>query len=200
MMVIGITGGIGTGKSTAAACLREKGLAHIDADEISRQLTRAGSPMLPVIDEAFGPGLINGDGDLDRKALASIVFSDRDKRERLEEIMFDAIIEEIAFRIDRAKEEGRARAVLLDAPLLFEAGLDTMCDCVLLLTADEDMRIKRVMERDGVTDRDVRNRINSQMGDEEKLKRADFSIDNSGSEGELYEKLDKFLKTVVRRK
>lgn len=206
MMVIGLTGGIGTGKSTAAAYLREKGLAHIDADGISRELTEKGSPMLPLIDSIFGPKgrmgdgsteVVGTDGSLDRKALASMVFSDMKKKEMLEEIMFDAIIEEIDFQIQESERAGTYGAAILDAPLLFEAGLETMCDKVILLVADETVRIERVCARDGVTSRDVRNRINSQLSDEEKIKRADMVVDNSGSEKELYEKLDMCMRKLL---
>lgn len=206
MMVIGLTGGIGTGKSTAAAYLREKGLAHIDADGISRELTENGSPMLPLIDSIFGPKgrmgdgsteVVGTDGSLDRKALASMVFSDMKKKEMLEEIMFDAIIEEIDFQIQESERTGTYGAAILDAPLLFEAGLETMCDKVILLVADETVRIERVCARDGVTSRDVRNRINSQLSDGEKIKRADMVVDNSGSEKELYEKLDICMRKLL---
>lgn len=199
--VVGLTGGIGTGKSTAAEYLKSKGFVHIDADRIGRDITTDGSPMLPVLDELFGPegpygvagtAVLKDDGSLDRKALASIVFTDMDKKRKLDEVMFKAIIEEIDRQIaffNNRESEG----ILIDAPLLFEAGLDKKCDIVLLLVADMDVRINRVCARDGVTAREVRNRINSQMSDEEKKKRSDIIIDNSKTREELEVKLDRFF-------
>ncbi|NLD20298.1 MAG: dephospho-CoA kinase [Clostridiales bacterium] len=205
IMVIGLTGGIGTGKSTAAAYLKSKGLAHIDADKISRQLTAEGSPMLPVLNRVFGPDgemgkpgreVLFADGSLDRKALASMVFCDKLKRQKLDEIMFSAIIEEIDRQIKEFQNTGMS-GILIDAPLLFEAGLDSRCDVILLLVADEAVKIDRVCKRDGVTTREVRNRINSQMSDEDKMKQADIVIDNSGNEEELYRKLDYSLENTL---
>ena len=209
MKVIGLTGGIGTGKSTAAAYLKSKGFAHIDADEIGRQLTADGSPMLLVLDGVFGSKgeigkagteILFEDGTLNRKALASIVFADKEKKQRLDELMFSAITSEIDKQIAEyknieytdAEDDDKAIGILLDAPLLFEAGLESRCDVVILLTAEEDVRIERVCKRDGVTSREVRNRINSQMSDEEKMKLADIVINNSGSEQQLYEQLDEY--------
>ncbi|MDO4546117.1 MAG: dephospho-CoA kinase [Bacillota bacterium] len=235
MKIIGLTGGIGTGKSTAAAYLKSKGFAHIDADEISRGLTADGSPMLRRLERVFGPAgemgepgteILLPDGRLDRKALASLVFSDEKKRKKLDEMMFGEIIREIDRQIeayqqmDKAEKESacaeqkdceqpKAAAapaqpfhecfgILLDAPLLFEGNLDQKCDLVILLTASEQIRIDRVCQRDGVTAREVRNRINSQMSDEDKKKRADIIIDNSGSQKQLYERLDQMMKAIAR--
>lgn len=203
--VVGLTGGIGTGKSTAADYLKNKGFAHIDADQIGRDITADGSDILPVLDEMFGPKgaygdgsteVLNPDGSLDRKALASIVFIDQNKRKQLDSVMFKKIIEEIDKQIANYKSvnDQNTIGILLDAPLLFEAGLADRCDEVVVLVADEDVRIQRVCERDGVTAREVRNRINSQMSDKEKIARADSVIDNSKGLQELTYNLDGFLK------
>lgn len=222
LRVVGLTGGIGTGKSTAAEYLKGKGFAHIDADAISRDITADGSPMLPVLDGLFGPSgqfgkegveILRPDGSLDRAALASLVFTDQGRKRQLDQVMFRAIIAEIdqqidawqkadvagaAVDLDEAVDSDRAVAhqkpvgILLDAPLLFEAGLDARCDLVLLLVADEEVRVRRVCSRDGVTAREVRDRINSQLSDEEKREKSDVIIDNSGSREELAERLEKF--------
>ena len=198
MKITGLTGGIGTGKSTAASYLKRNGFGHIDADEIHRELTAEGSPLLPLLDDVFGPGgdmgtpgrkILNDDGTLDRKALADAVFTDQSKKERLDRIMFAEIINVIERRIKEFSDAGY-RAVILDAPLLFESVLDSKCDDIILITADMDTRIKRVCARYGVSPSDVRNRINSQMSDDEKARGADMIIDNSGTETELYSKLD----------
>lgn len=213
--VVGLTGGIGTGKSTAAAFLKKKGFTHIDADQIGRDITADGSPMLPVLDELFGPSglygkvgvrILDEDGRLDRKALASIVFTDAEKKSKLDEVMFKAIIAEIDRQIEtiRNMEENESDTssaegavpigILLDAPLLFEAGLESRCDIVMLLVADEDVRIKRVCLRDNATEEEVRNRINSQMSDADKRKKSDTIVENSSTKEDLEEQLENFLK------
>lgn len=206
MRIIGLTGGIGTGKSTAAEYLKTNGFAHIDADQIGRNLTADGSSLLPLLDSIFGPdgeygdgttAILRADGSLDRKALASIVFTDMRKKLKLDEVMFKAIIAEVdiqleAFRQsvkDAGGETGKANCILIDAPLLFEAGLDEKCDEVLLIVADMNTRIHRVCARDGATAQEVRNRINSQMTDEEMRARADIIVDNSGDRQQLENQL-----------
>ncbi len=201
--IVGLTGGIGTGKSTAAEYLKGKGFAHIDADAISRDITADGSPMLPVLDGLFGPSgqfgkegveILRPDGSLDRAALASLVFTDQGRKRQLDQVMFRAIIAEIDQQIDAWQKAASQNPVgiLLDAPLLFEAGLDTRCDLVLLLVADEEVRVRRVCSRDGVTKREVRDRINSQLSDDEKREKSDVIIDNSGSREDLAQRLEKF--------
>ncbi|MDO4745250.1 MAG: dephospho-CoA kinase [Bacillota bacterium] len=199
--VIGLTGGIGTGKSTAAEFLKNKGIAHIDADQIGRDLTADGSPMVAVLDSIFGPGgefgvkgnpILTPEGNLDRKALASIVFTDIDKKLKLDEVMFKAIVAEVNKQIDTYKEQGPC-GIMIDAPLLFEAGLHEACDIVVLLVSDMDVRISRVCARDGATPEEVRNRINSQMSDDERKKLSDVVIDNSGTVEALEEQLEKFF-------
>lgn len=205
--VIGLTGGIGTGKSTAAEYLKKRGFAHVDADEISRSITADGSSMLPVLNEIFGPDgpygekgtdILKKDGSLDRKALASLVFTDRRKKERLDEVMFKEIIKEIDRQIwdIKGSESANVPGILLDAPLLFEAGLDGRCDKVVVIVADEDVRIDRVCRRDKASPEEVRHRINNQMKDKDKIKLADFVVDNSEGIAELEENLEELLEIL----
>lgn len=206
--VLGLTGGIGTGKTTAAEYLVSKGFEHIDADAIGRELTATGSPVLRILEETFAersskrsflgkPTVINADGSLDRKALASIVFSDPEEKRKLDGIMFPAIARIISERIEDAgrwiEDGGSGKRLLLDAPLLFEAGLDRLCNKVLLITCDLDTRVDRVTERDDSTREDVHARIRSQMSDEDKMTRADYVVDNSGSIHSLRVQLDDIL-------
>lgn len=208
MRIIGLTGGIGTGKSTAAEYLKQNGFGHIDADQIGRDLTIDGSPMLPVLDSIFGPdgeygekdkAILNPDGSLDRKALASIVFTDMRKKLKLDEVMFKAIIAEVDRQLETFRQSaedckegsvtGKISGILIDAPLLFEAGLDEKCDEVLLIVADMDTRIHRVCMRDNATAQEVRDRIASQMSDEEMRAKSDIIVDNSGDRQQLEEQL-----------
>lgn len=207
MKVIGLTGGIGTGKSTAASYLKRCGFAHVDADAISREMTADGSPVLPELERVFGPEGAYGDpavaildekGSLIRKNLASLVFTDPVRKAKLDEMMFGAIGAEMDRQIAAFAEEGTARGILLDVPLLFEAGMDEKCHKVLLITAEEDTRIQRVCLRDGASPQEVRDRINSQMSDAEKRARADVIVDNSGTEAELYRKLDQAMGELVQ--
>lgn len=196
--VIGLTGGIGTGKTTAAEYLASKGMLHIDADAISRAITAkeegVPNPILEEIGGVFGSAgpfgtagteVIRPDGSLDRAAMAGLVFSDPEKKKVLEEILFTGIIKRIRQQIDEAD-----RPVLLDAPLLYESGLDGICDDVILITADPEVRIARVTARDGCSPEDVMARMRNQMPEEEKKKRADYIADNSSDLEHLRERLD----------
>ena len=218
-LVIGLTGGIGTGKSTAAKYLLEAelpvgfgaggltsavtapALVHVDADAISRQLTvkepEVTNPVLEELRDAFEGAdihVLREDGSLDRAAMASLVFADPEKKKLLEDILFRHIIQEIHRQIDEAGKAGRP--VLLDVPLLFESGLDSLCDYVIALSVDEDVRIGRVVARDGCSEEDVRARIRNQMSDEERRTRADFVVENSGSREELFRQLDEVLAEI----
>ena len=196
MIVIGITGGIGTGKSTATEYLISQGFASIDADQIGRELTADGQPLLEKISEQFG--CVSSDGTvgnglvLDRKAMADLVFNDNEIRQRYDRLVHAEIIAQIDSRIARLRETD-ARGILLDAPLLFEAKIDDRCDAVILVTADLDVRISRVILRDGADEEKVRDRISSQMSDAEKAQRADFVVDNSGKPEEMFRQLDEII-------
>jgi dephospho-CoA kinase len=196
MIVIGITGGIGTGKSTAADYLVDRGFALVDADQIGRDLTADGQPLLEKIGEMFG--CVSRDGNagnglvLDRKAMADLVFGDDEVRKRYNSLVHREIIARIDERI-AALRGTDARGILLDAPLLFEAGIDDRCDAVILVTADIMKRIERVCLRDGADAEDVRERISSQMSDEEKARMSDFVVDNSAGTEELYAQIDDII-------
>ena len=192
MKVIGITGGIGTGKSTVSEYLRNKGYRIIDADEISRSMTRKGSPVLDEIAEAFGPDMIGPDGELLRQRMAQVVFSDPVKKEKLERIVTDRVVEETRRQADELREQGDGLG-FLDAPLLFEAGCDRFTDGVWLVTADPELRIQRVMERDQCSREQVMARMANQMPEEEKRKRSTEILDNSGDLDDLLQKIDALL-------
>ena len=196
MIVIGITGGIGTGKSTAAEYLIDKGFALIDADQIGRDLTAEGEPILAEIEEKFG--CVSHDGQkgnglvLDRKAMADLVFRDNEVKEQFDQLMHQEIISIIDRNISELKKTD-ARGILLDAPLLFETNINDRCDVVILIIADMDERIDRVSQRDDADEEDIRDRINNQMSDEEKAKYADFVIDNSGEPEDMFAQLDDII-------
>lgn len=192
MRVIGLTGGIGTGKSTASEYLRKQGFSIIDADRISREIVEPGTLLLKELEKNFGSGIIKDDGTLDRKALAAIVFSDKEKKSRLDGLMHGHILDEIERKISESQSE-EGRGIIVDAPLLFETGLEKKCDQVWLITADEKLRILRVCERDGMDPEEVRARIQNQMADEEKKERAHRIVDNSGSKEALLAQLAELI-------
>ncbi len=194
MIVIGLTGGIGTGKSTASAYLKDMGLAVIDADQIAREIVEPGQPLLAEIKDTFGQGILTQEGSLDRKALAAIVFQSKEMKERLDRLMHGAILEEISQRREILCKEGAHRGVVIDAPLLFETGLQKQCDVVWLLVADLEIRIGRVAARDHMTRQEILARVGSQMDDQEKRRLADRVIDNSASVKQLYAELEKLLR------
>jgi dephospho-CoA kinase len=197
LKIIGLTGGIGAGKSIMSAYLSEKGYPIIDADKIAREIVKPGAPVLSKLVSVFGKDILNEDGTLDRKKLAGMVFGDDALRERLNGIMHGEIVKIMKERIDTLTLSGYNSFVFLDIPLLFETDteLTAVMDEIWVIDADENVRIERIMKRDGISRQDVLNIIKNQMSSEEKRKRADVVIENAGSEEELYQKLDKLIQS-----
>lgn len=192
MHIIGLTGGIGTGKSTVSRYLAAKGFEIIDADLIARQIVQPGSELLDKIGETFGRQFISEDGSLNRKALGAYVFEDNNRKKQLDDIMMGNIISIVKKRIKDAEHD-----VIVDAPLLFETGLDEYVDIVWLVDSADDIRIKRVCARDNISPQQVIDRINNQMSQKEKSEKSDEIINNSGSEEELYYQIDKLIEKYV---
>lgn len=178
--VIGLTGGIGSGKTAAADFLAERGATVIDADVESRALTAEGGEALPRIREAFGDGVFDENGLLNRRALGNLVFGDREKRLALEGILHPMIQHRMIKKIRQAGVED-VPFVFLSVPLLFETGMDALCDVTWVITADREERIRRVMSRDGLSREDAEARFASQMSDEERARRATRVICNNQS-------------------
>jgi dephospho-CoA kinase len=185
---IGITGGIGAGKSVVTEYLRTKGLVVIDADEVQREATRPGEIAMLQLAEEIGDDIFLESGELNRPMLADLMFSDPDILFTVNLILHSDIRERINKKI--AAEEG---VVFLSVPLLFESGGRWNCHSVWLVTADEDMRLARAMARDGLGEADVRARMAAQMPEEEKRAMADVVIDNTGTISQLHERVDNEL-------
>ena len=200
MKVIGLTGGIGTGKSTVSAYLNEKGCIILDADKMSRELTAPGGAALSSIREAFGDEVFFDDGTMNRKLVGTIVFNDESKRHILESIITAKVVEQTIDEVNRMQEEGFDGIVILDAPLLFEFGMEKYADESWLVTADLDVRLERIMKRDGLDRKSILERISSQMSDEQKIAIADFIIDNSEDLGHLYRQIDILIERVMNEK
>lgn len=187
MKVIGLTGGIASGKSTASAYLRELGAAIVDADAISRASTRCGGAAFEAVCAAFGD-ILGADGEIDRRKLGGIVFADEDARRKLNSIVHPAVMAESRAQIENARASG-AKMCILDVPLLFETGMEKLCDETWLIYVPREEQIRRMAERDGLDAAAAAARIDSQMPLEEKLKRADVAIDSSGTIEQTREKL-----------
>lgn len=199
MNVIGLTGGIGSGKSTVSSYLKEKGYTIIDADQIARRVTEPGSPILDQLAAAFGQDILFEDGSLNRKKLGHIVFADPEKKARLDQITLGAVCGKIREDLESVREAakgGKTDAdgiVVLDVPLLFETGLDELADAVWVVDATDETRIRRVCARDQMSRQDAENRLASQMSREERCRRADSVIDNSGDLDHLYEQIERLI-------
>jgi dephospho-CoA kinase len=177
MFIIGLTGTIGSGKSTVAGMLAELGADVIDTDEIAREVVRPGAPGLLAIVETWGPEVLAADGTLDRDRLAEIVFDDGKQLLRLNGILHSLIGLETQKRITKSKAE----VVVLVVPLLFESGMDRIVQQRWVVFADENTLVYRICGRDGCSPDHARRRIESQMSQDEKKARADVAIDNGGS-------------------
>lgn len=200
MIVIGLTGGTGSGKSTVAAYLKEKGCHIIDADKISRELTAKGGEALGAIMSAFGQDVFFEDGSLDRKKLGTIVFNDTQKLKILEEIITRKVIELTLQRIAKLKVQGNESIVVLDAPLLFECGMNDCTDENWLVICEQEQRVNRLMKRDGMERQSIFDRMANQLRDDEKIILADYIIDNSGTLEELYRQIDSLIERVENEK
>lgn len=196
MKVIGLTGGTGSGKSTAAAYLKEKGCFILDADRISRELTSKGGDALGPIMEEFGNDVFFDDGSLDRKKLGTIVFSDEKKLRSLEKITTEIVIQKTLQKIEELKSEGAENVVIIDAPLLFECGMNDCADENWLVICEKEDRINRLILRDGLERQSIMDRMANQLSDEEKILMADVVIDNSGTKEDLYGQIDKLIERV----
>lgn len=180
MRTIGLTGSIACGKSNVSAVLRELGAAVVDGDLLSRELTAPGGPALPAIRETFGDGVFHADGTLNRRALGDVVFASDAARQRLDGLMQPLLRSLILRRMEEARAGG-AKICVLDMPLLFEAGLDTLCDTVWCVHLPREEQLRRLMARDGLTLSQAEARLRSQLSSEEKAARAQVVIDTSGS-------------------
>lgn len=189
MLLIGLTGGIGSGKSTVSALLAEKGAVIIDADAITRELQQPGQPVFDAMVERFGKDILADDGTLDRARVAAIVFADEDAKKDLEHIVHPAVGAEMLKRM--AAEAETDHVVVYDVPLLVEAARRAMeFKGVIVVDIDPETAIRRVVEQRGMAEADVRARIANQASREERLAVADKVIDNSGTRDDLRRQVD----------
>lgn len=180
MIIAGLTGGIASGKSTVSGFLCDAGAKIIDADKIARDVVRQGTPAYDEICSFFGRTIIGQDGQIDREVLGDIIFNNPDKKAHLNNIVHPRVIEQSMQMIARIATEAPDAVVVMDVPLLLEAGMDKDLAEVIVVYVPEALQLKRLMARDGIGEKAAMARIRSQMPIEEKRQRATIVIDNSG--------------------
>lgn len=180
MYIIGLTGGIASGKSTVSGILKNLGAQVIDADQLAREVVQPGSPALKEIAAVFGSSVLNDDGGLNREVLGKIVFNNSEARQKLNDIMHNRICELVQEAIVQLEREGY-NMVVLDVPLLFEAGWDAQVNEIWVVAVPLAVQIDRLMQRNRLTREEALARISSQMDLKSKIERADVVIDNRAS-------------------
>lgn len=193
--LLGLTGGIATGKSTAARAFAREGAVVIDADRVARQVVEPGTEGLEAVRAAFGGGVIRADGSLDREALGRIVFADAEARERLNRILHPRIQAEVDRRVREAVAADPKALVVYDVPLLFETNAENRFDLVVVVYVPPELQLRRLMLRDGLAEKEAGQRLAAQMSIDEKARRADVVLDNRGAP----EALEEAVAALVRR-
>jgi dephospho-CoA kinase len=196
MMILGVTGSIASGKSTVTEILRTLGAAVVSADMLAREAVRPGTETLERLVRRFGSPILLSDGTLDRKTLGSLVFADAAARKDLNAIVHPAIAALAKARLRDLSCQGFP-LIVYEAPLLFEAGAAERVDAVLVVHLDEELQLRRLRERDGLDEGAARARIGSQMPQEEKVARADYLVDNSGSLQQTEEQVRRIFNRLV---
>lgn len=198
MVVIGLTGGPGTGKSTVAAMLARRGAAVIEADRLGHQAYAPGTAGWEAVVRAFGPEIVAPDGTIDRRRLGALVFSDPEKLRRLNAIIHPEIRRLIAEQLAKFRREG-VRVVVIEAALLFEAGWDDLVDEVWVTAAPLEVAAARYAARTGLPEAEVRRRAAAQLDPAEKARRADRVIDTSGSLADVERQVDRLWGELLSR-
>lgn len=193
-MNIGLTGGIASGKSTVAALLVQHGAALIDLDRIAREVVLPGSPVLQQIAERFGSEVLQEDGSLNRKKLGEIVFHNETERQALNAITHPAIRKVMFARMDAYEKEDPKRLIVVDVPLLFESKMESLFEEIMVVYVPRSLQLKRLMERDGITEEQAEARLNAQLDIEEKRAHADVVIMNDKGLEETEQQVLSFAK------
>lgn len=196
MIIVGLTGGIGSGKSTVSRALARKGACIIDADQIAREVVEPGSSVLLELAQAFGEDVVV-DGVLDRSLLASRAFVDEEHTQLLNGITHPEIRRRIKDRLVQAREEGN-RVAVLDHPLLLEQGLAAEADLVVVVDVPAEIRVQRLVAFRGIEEQDARNRIARQMSDAARLEKADVVIDNSRALSDLEPQIEELWERLLK--
>ncbi len=193
LRIVGITGGIGSGKTSVSRILRDLNAAVVDYDAVARVITLKGGRALGELSAYFGDSIMDSNGELDRKKLAGIVFNDKVKLHALDSITHKYITKKVVENIENIKAAGKNDIIVLDSPIPVENGFLDLVDEVWVVTANRDIRIKRIMDRNGMTQDEAVARMNSQKKDEDYIRIADNVIQNNGSLEELEKAVVKLL-------
>jgi dephospho-CoA kinase len=197
VLLVGLTGGIGSGKSTVARLLERRGAVVIDADQLARDAIARGTSGFDEVVRAFGPEIVGDDGDLDRSALATRIFSDPSQKATLEAIVHPEVARRFGERVETYRDTDRV--VVYVSPLLVELGLAPAFDVVVIVTASAHLRISRVASDRGLTPDEVRSRMATQATDEQRMEVADVLIDNDGTLAELEPQVERLWGDLVAR-
>lgn len=197
VMVIGLTGQTGAGKSTVSKVFVQNGFRLIDADAISRHVVARGSHCLADLQECFTDAILTPDGELDRKVMASIAFSDHRKLEMLNTIMYSYIVGEILRMIHRFSQQNH-KLILLDAPTLFESRADDFCDLIISVVAKPELRMQRIMERDHISEKAAQQRMEMQLTEEFFRLHSDTVLENNSSFSELWDAAQELSAKLIR--
>ena len=195
MFVLGITGPIGSGKSTVSGILRDRGLRVLDADEISRNVTSSGGAAIDEIEETFGSKCILSDRSLNRRYMSDVVFSDNRKLDELSAIIHRHVFIEMD-KVLEAERKNKTKCVAMDVPIPVNKGFIDHCDQIWAVTCDDAVRLSRLIER-GLRRDDAARRMSVQMNNDEYAALADYVIDNSGSLEELLSRVDELIKSQL---
>ena len=194
MKIIGVTGSSGAGKTEVCKIKKKKYDAEIiDADTVAKKLSKKGTVYLNSIVNHFGEDIVYKNGALNRKKLASMIYEDNQKREQLNRCTFDFIVQEIKKRINRVNHKDM---ILIDAPLLFESGLDSICDSVIVILAQPEEQIKRICKRDGITEEMAKKRLNAQNTNEYFKEVGDIIIVNDKTLEDLKQAIEAIGKKI----
>lgn len=197
ILILGITGNIASGKSTVSRELARLGAVVVDADQLSREVVESGSSVLKKMVKVFGAEILKHDGVLDRDKLGQMVFADVKVRAMLERIVHPEIAKKSIERLQELKQRTDIPLIVYEAPLLFEVGAESRVDQVLVVKIDHDEQLKRLQVRDGLSKVAAQQRMAAQMPQQEKLTRADFVVDNSGSIEETLKQVDLLWSRLV---
>ena len=193
--IVGVTGGIGSGKSAATDHFASLGITIVDADLASRIIVEPGRPALTAIAEHFGPEVLQSDGQLDRAALRQRVFADSDQRQWLEQLTHPLIGEEIMLQL----AQSQSAYTILASPLLLETSQKDLCNITVVVDVPEEMQLQRTMARDANDEAQVRRIMAAQMSRQQRLQLADEVVDNSGDLAQLYAQVEKLHQQFLER-
>ena len=198
MLKVGLTGGIGTGKSTVSALFKAQDIPVIDADLIARKVLLVHPEILEIIKERFGEEYFDDKGNFLRRKMGALIFTSSEKKQEYEDIILPYIKEDI-FKELKEYADKEMKISIVDAPTLIESNLHVKMDVVVVVTADKEIQINRVMNRDGYTREEALQRISSQMSTEEKIKRADYIINNNGDLNEPKEQVKRLIEELLMK-